>query len=162
MQLVEYFIWTDINCKTGLNKLASLAGPILNHLQPVILLILATVFVNSAGIISTDTVIIPANALYLLYTAYKYYKYVQNPANLCVQTNTCGHIDWTWKKDYNYLFYFAISFLNIANFYTNTNLLVAFGLSYILLIVSILKFNENIGEFWCLMVTGIPLVNLFM
>jgi hypothetical protein len=162
MQLVEYFIWTDISCKIGLNKLASLAGPILNHLQPVVLLIFATVFIDSAGIIPIDTVIIPANVLYLLYTAYKYYKYVQNPANLCVQTNTCGHIDWTWKKDYNYLFYFAISFLNIVNFYTNTNLLVAFGLSYILLIISILKFNENIGEFWCLMVTGVPLVNLFM
>ena len=50
----------------------------------------------------------------------------------------------------------------MANFYTNTNLIVSFGISYLLLLVSIFKFNKNIGEFWCLMVTGVPLINLFL
>ena len=161
MQLVEYFIWSDINCVSGLKKFASLTGPILNHLQPIILLIFATIFIDSANIIPLN-IIIPANIIYFLYTGYKYYQYIQNPSNLCIRTNSCGHINWSWKKDYNYLFYFAISFINIANFYTNTNLLVSFILSYLLLIISVFNFNENIGEFWCLMVTGIPFVNLFI
>ena len=40
--------------------------------------------------------------------------------------------------------------------------MISFGISYLLLIVSIFNFNQNVGEFWCLMVTGVPLINLFM
>jgi len=161
MQLVEYFLWIDINCVNGFNKMGALLGPILNHLQPIVLLIFATIYLSSSNIISQN-IIIPANIIYLFYVIYEYYKYVNNPENLCVRTNKCDHLDWSWKKDFNYIFYFAISFINIANFYTNKNLMVSFGLSYILLIISIFNFNQNIGEFWCLFVTGIPLVNLFM
>ncbi len=64
MQLVEYFLWLDIDCKNGLNKVGSLMGPILNHLQPVVLLLLATIFLEPTNLISTS-VIIPANILYL-------------------------------------------------------------------------------------------------
>lgn len=161
MQLVEYFLWIDIDCVNGFNKLGSLIGPIFNHLQPLVLLLLATYFLNSSNLIS-PSIIIPANIIYLIYSGYQYVKYVSNSSNLCVGTNECDHLDWTWKRDFNYLFYFAISFLNIANFYTNVNLMVSFGISYLLLIVSIFGFNKNVGEFWCLMVTGVPLINLFM
>ena len=161
MQLVEYFLWIDIDCVNGFNKTGALLGPILNHLQPVVLLVIATTFLEPSNLIS-PSVVIPANILYMIYSGYQYVLYVSNESNLCVRTNDCEHLDWTWKKDFNYLFYFAISFINIANFYTNTNLMVSFGVSYLLLIVSIFGFNKNIGEFWCLMVTGVPLINLFM
>lgn len=161
MQLVEYFLWIDINCVNGFNKTGALIGPILNHLQPIVLLIIATTFLEPANLISSS-IVIPANILYLIYCAYQYIKYVSDESNLCVRTNDCEHLDWSWKKNFNYLFYFIISFINIANFYTNTNLMVSFGVSYLLLIISIFGFNKNIGEFWCLMVTGIPLINIFM
>jgi len=161
MQLVEYFLWIDMNCTNGFNKVGALLGPILNHLQPVVLLVIATIFLEPANLISSS-IVIPTNILYLIYCGYQYVKYISNETNLCVKTNKCKHLDWTWKKDFNYVFYFAISFINVANFYTNTNLIVSFGISYILLIVSIFGFNNNIGEFWCLMVTGVPLINLFI
>ncbi len=161
MQLVEYFLWVDIDCKSGLNKLGSLIGPILNHLQPIILLIIASYLLESNSIVSTNT-LVSWNALYLLYVIYQYVKYINNSDNLCIKTNDCDHIDWTWKKDFNYLFYFAISFINIINYSNNMNLLTSFIVSYLLLLISIFKFNKNVGEFWCLMVTGIPLINLFM
>lgn len=161
MQLVEYFLWLDIDCVNGLNKIGSMLGPILNHLQPVVLLILASLYLEPANLIS-PSIIIPANILYLLYVGVEYYKYTQKETNFCIRTNNCDHLDWTWKKDFNYTFYFIISFINVANFYTNTNLMVSFGISYLLLIISIFNFNKNIGEFWCLMVTGIPWINLIM
>lgn len=161
MQLVEYFLWIDINCSNGFNKVGSLIGPILNHLQPVVLLVIAIIFLEPANLISQN-IVIPVNIIYLIYCGYKYIKYVSNESNLCVRTNECDHLNWTWKNDFNYLFYFAISFINVANFYTNVNLMVSFGISYLLLIVSIFGFNKNIGEFWCLMVTGVPLINLYM
>lgn len=161
MQLVEYFLWIDIDCVNGFNKIGSLIGPILNHLQPLVLLLLATYYLQPANLIS-PSVIIPTNILYLIYVGYQYYKYVSSQSNLCVGTNKVGHLDWTWKKDFNYTFYFIISFINVANFYTNTNLMVSFGISYLFLFISIFNFNQNIGEFWCLMVTGIPFINIFM
>ncbi len=161
MQLVEYFIWKDIKCETGLNHFGALVGPLLNHLQPVVLLILATWYLDSSNLIQQDT-LVSANILYLIYVGYKYYKYVSVKSNMCVQTNQCNHLNWTWKNDFNYTFYFIISFINLANFYTNTNLMVSFGIGYLLLLVSIFEFNQNVGEFWCLMVTGIPLINLLM
>jgi hypothetical protein len=161
MQLVEYFLWIDIDCVNGLNKVGALLGPIFNHLQPIVLLILANIYLQPANFISSN-IIIPTNALYLFYVGYQYYKYVSNTSNLCVKTNTYDHLDWTWKNDFNYTFYFAISFINIANFYKNTNLMISFGISYLLLVISIFNFNKNIGEFWCLMVIIIPFINLFL
>lgn len=161
MQLVEYFLWIDIDCTNGFNKIGSLLGPILNHLQPVVLLILASLYLEPTNLIS-PYIVVPSNILYLIYVGVEYYKYIQKESNLCVGINSCDHLDWTWKKDFNYVFYFLISFINVANFYSNTNLMVSFGISYLLLIVSIFNFNKNIGEFWCLMVTGIPWINLIL
>lgn len=161
MQLVEYFLWIDIDCVNGFNKIGALLGPILNHLQPVILLVLANLYLNPTNILGPE-IVIPANALYLFYVGYEYYKYVSESSNLCIKTNACDHLDWTWKKDFNYTFYFAINLINIANFYNNTNIMISIGISYLLLIISIFNFNKNIGEFWCLMVTGVPFINLFL
>lgn len=161
MQFVEYLLWIDIDCANGLNRVGSYLGPILNHLQPIVLLILASTFLKSANVIS-PSIIISVNIIYLIYCVYQYVKYVTNKSNLCVRTNNCNHLDWTWKKDFKYLFFHTILFINIANFYNNKNLIVSMVISYVLFLISFLGFKQNAGEFWCLMVTGIPLINLFM
>jgi hypothetical protein len=161
MQLVEYFLWIDQDCILGYNYVGSVVGPILNNLQPVVMLIFAKMYMNSANIISDQTLIY-ANGLYVMYVIYKYIEYVSDKSNLCVKTNKYGHLNWTWKKDFNYLFYFIINFINMINFYQNTNFVAVFVVSYLLLILSIFNFDKNIGEFWCLMVTGVPLVSLLM
>ncbi len=98
----------------------------------------------------------------LLLFDYKYFNYVQEPSNLCVGTNKQEHLNWTWKQDFNYDYYFGLIFINLANFYTNKNLMTSIGVSYLFLLVSKLNFKENIGELWCLSGTSIPLVALFM
>lgn len=65
IQLVEYFIWSDIECKSGLNNFASLIVPIINLPQPIVLLILAIIFLDSTNIIST--IIVPINIIYVIY-----------------------------------------------------------------------------------------------
>jgi hypothetical protein len=161
MQFIEFLLWKDIKCKTGFNKFGALIGPLFNHLQPVIYLQLANMYIQNSKLVPTDMIVV-INVLYLLYVVYKYTKYIGNPKNLCVKTNKCEHLDWSWKKDFKYELYFIISFLNFINFYKNTNASVSFIISYVLLVISLLKFNQNVGEFWCLMVTGIPFINLFM
>ncbi len=161
MQFIEYLIWSDPNCVKGWNKLGAILGPIFNHLQPVVLFIFASIYLQSSNVLPNDFVVI-SNILYLCYVGYKYYQFIDNSSNLCVGTNNQGHIDWTWKKDFDYNFYHLIMLINFTNFYSNTNLFVAIGVSYLVLLFSIYNFKENIGEFWCLIVTGIPLVNLFI
>ena len=161
MQLIEYFIWSDIKCKNGLNKLGSYLGPLFNHLQPVVLLIIASIYLKSFNIIPTN-IIIFLNVLYIIYILYQYYVYIRDLKNICIGVNNENHLDWKWKYNFKYLFYFSISLINITNFYKNKNLIIAILVSYFLLFISYFNFHKNVGELWCLMVTGVPLVNLFV
>ena len=103
-----------------------------------------------------------ANGLYALYVLTKYKAYIKDENNLCTKINEQGYLDWSWKLDFNYNWYHLMMGINIINYANNINLLVAIVASYILLGISIDKFNQNIGEFWCLMVTSIPLLNIFI
>lgn len=161
MQLVEYFIWSDLDCVSGSNKFASIVGPLLNHLQPIVLFLLANIYLQSTHIIASN-IIITTNIFYLFYVGYKYYNYVKQQSNLCIKENYKEHLDWTWKKDFNYNIYHFILFINIINYSNNINLIMTIIVSYIILYFSSYNFKDNIGEFWCLIVTGIPLFNLFM
>lgn len=161
MQLIEYFLWKDINCKTGLNKIGFTLGPIFNHLQPIILFILCMIFIKSSNIIP-KTFFIFLIILYLIYIIKKYIDYILNNSDQCVQPNETGHLEWIWKYNFNYIFYFLINLLVLINYYKNKNITITLIISYILLFISINKFNKNIGELWCFMVTGIPLIHLFL
>jgi hypothetical protein len=160
MQLIEYFIWSDMKCKNGLNKLGSLLGPLFNHFQPVILLLLCNKYIISNGLIPNKFLVF-INIIYIVYVLYKYLLYIKDNKNLCIGLNKDNHLDWTWKYDFNYLFYYIILIINLANFINNKNIIIVVIVSCILLIISYFGYNNNLGEFWCLFVTCVPLVNLF-
>ena len=46
MQLVDYGMWIDLDCKTGMNKLATILGPVLNHTQPLVIFGIAYFLLN--------------------------------------------------------------------------------------------------------------------
>lgn len=161
MQFVEFLLWSDLNCKSGFNKISSTIGPLLNHLQPVILVALSSTFLQSNNLIDSS-VLVGANGLYILYVFAKYKDYIQDGTNLCTGLNESGHLNWNWKQDFNYNLYHLMMGINIINYANNINLLVSIIASYALLGISINNFNQNIGEFWCLMVTSIPLLNIFI
>ena len=161
MQIIDYLLWSDINCENGYNKLGALLGPLLNHLQPIMILIIASTYLKSNNIISNELILL-LNGSYLCYVMYEYYKYISKSENLCVKTNECNHLNWTWKKDFYYIIYFAISFINIINYYKNFNLVLSFIIGYSLLFLSMFNFHKNIGELWCLMATGVPFYMLFL
>jgi hypothetical protein len=161
IQLIEYFLWKDINCKTGLNKLGFILGPIFNHLQPVILFILCSIFIKSSNIIPIE-IVISIIILYIIYFIKKYNDYILDNPIQCVKTNETGHLNWPWKKDFNYVFYLLINLLVFINYYKYKNLTITSIFVHILLVISINKFNKNAGELWCYMSTGTPLLALFL
>ena len=155
MQLVEYLIWSDINCVNGMNKVGTKLGPILNHLQPIVFLILLNLFVKSKNIIPTSIIVV-LNVVYCVYVFHKYSDFKKE----CTSVNTLGHLYWDWKQNFNYISYFFIMILNTIN-YTSPLINTTSIYSYLLLIFSAFKFNQNIGEFWCLFVNSSPLIALF-
>jgi hypothetical protein len=161
MQFIEYLIWSDMDCVNGNNEFASTFGPLLTNLQPVILLLIASMYLESSNILPNEIVIV-SNIIYLGYVGYKYYYYIQDESNLCIKENTQKHLDWTWKKDFNYNYYHLMILINIINFSSNINLDSSICFTYILLFASAYNFKENIGEYWCLLSTSVPLLNLFM
>ena len=46
MQLIDLGIWLDLDCKSGLNKAASLIGPVLTYFQPVAIFFVAYLILN--------------------------------------------------------------------------------------------------------------------
>lgn len=161
MQFIEFLLWSDINCNNNLNKLASSIGPLFNHFQPVMLYGLSNMYLKSNNLIDNN-ILLGANGLYTLYVLTKFKNYIQDDKNLCTGLNDVGHLDWNWKQDFNYTFYHLMMAINLINYANNINLVISIIASYILLGISINKFNQNIGEFWCLMVTSIPLLNIFI
>jgi hypothetical protein len=161
MQLVEYFIWSDLKCKNGLNKFASITGPLLNHFQPVIALILFNIYLKSNNIIPNNVLFI-LNIIYIIYVFYIYFIYIQKKENLCVGLNKEKHLDWNWKYSFNYVIYWIIILINVINYINNINVLLFSIISVLFFIISYYNFHYNIGELWCLMVTGVPLIILFI
>lgn len=150
MQYVEYLIWTDLNCKNGNNKLAGIIGPLLNYLQPVVLLLLILFYKNEY-----DTIPLLLNLIYVLYIFKQYYVYLQKD-DLCSK-KTKGHLSWSWKNYRDYNFYNIIMIFNILYFLNSNNAMFAFALSYIYFFISATKLSYHMGEFWCYLVTNIPL-----
>jgi hypothetical protein len=157
MQLVEYFLWSDLKC-TGINQTTSKIGILLNHFQPVVLLLISLFYLesnNSSSFNINQNVLILINIIYSIYVIYDYKRFLDEK-NFCVKPNKKGHLDWTWKHNFNYTFYHLLIFLNLLNYNNYYNLTMSMILSYVIFFVSLTKFRDNIGEFWCLMVTGIP------
>ena len=161
MQLIEYLIWKDLNCNKGLNNISFILGPILNHIQPIVLFVLCNIYIKSNNIIPIKLIYLLI-IIYLIYVIDKFYNYIKDNKNKCIQINNSGHLDWTWKYNFNYIFYFIIEIIILINYTNNFNINISFILGYILLFISIFKFNKNIGELWCFMVSGIPLINLIV
>ncbi len=154
MQLVDYGAWIDLKCTKGFNRLSSVLGPLLNHIQPLLFLGLAYYYLQSSSIIS-DKVLV---ALGIIYGGYMIYKYIQylNSGELCIHTDPLGHLVWQWGNNYNYWGYHLLFLLGIINFYKYNGLLVFYIAAYILYSISIKS------EIWCFLVTGIPFLNLFL
>lgn len=155
MQLIEYMIWKDLDCNKGFNKIASLLGQLINHTQPIILIILLYLYMEPNLPINKGIVIM-LNSIYLGYVLNKY-----NTNNLCTKINKHGHLDWNWKYNFNYNYYHLILLFNYIIFYKNINLSTTLFISYVLFYYFKLK-KINVSELWCFSVTGVPFVNLFM
>lgn len=155
MQLVDYFLWSDPECVTGINRAASNAGAVLNYMQPVVLLLIALSCDLPAR---SDLLLNMVCVAVLVYT-------VDFACSKIRWWGKCskvkqGHMSWSWVAHLNYWYYHALMCavcILFSNVYMFPSSLL---LSYLLFFISFTRFPRHIGELWCLAVTGLPFVML--
>lgn len=160
MQLIDYLIWIDLDCKKGFNKLSGILGPLFNYLQPTILILALLIFtkLNFKSLNLFELFIIIVNILYFIYIIITYFVYLKG--NICSNVKS-GHLKWSWGNNNIWIIlYFIVSGLNLILYYYYGYNLIPMILGILFLVLSIIYFNQNIGELWCFFVVLIPILEI--
>ena len=162
VQFMDFLFWIDIDNKLGINKVTTIAGPILNVCQPTILYLIK-LFYYQPNILSLQNYNLPIAGLNIAYFIYFITVYVRFLLNDKLVTSTQdGHLKWPWLKytnPYPYLVLFAINIFYLFNF---TYGLVLFSILYFFLYISKKYFKYSAGELWCFFGAFVPLIMFFL
>ena len=162
VQFMDFLFWIDIDNKIGINKVTTIAGPILNVCQPTILYLIK-LFYYQPNILSLQNYNLPIAVLNIAYFIYFITIYVRFLLNDKLVTSTQdGHLKWPWLKytnPYPYLVLFAINIFYLFNF---TYGLVLFSNLYFFLYISKKYFKYSAGELWCFFGAFVPLIMFFL
>lgn len=157
VQLMEYFMWSDISCTNNMNKMATMMGHLLIHLQPTLLFLLGYAFYKDK---KSNVIITSINLIYFIYVMVNYFGFV-NSDKLCTTVKN-GHLDWPWKYNFNYSLYLLLGLINILYYFDSILGLILIALLAFFYFVSYKYFNTNTGELWCFFSISIPLILVFV
>ena len=152
IQLLEYFIWIDLDNKKGFNKIISLIFPVIIFIQPIVFYIIKSFIFNKTLLLINLLII-----FYILLGILKYKSYLTNKTLITTTKNK--YLFWKWDKygSYFYLIIFTIAVFLYSNFYYSLLLFILGGFS---LFVSFKIFNINYSSLWCLISAYIPIYML--
>jgi hypothetical protein len=162
MQGIEYLLWKNQECNRS-NKLVSVVGMWLNHLQPLVLGALVL------GLSPRTTYTTWIQLIMVLYTTVivPYSLQFQDKANLQCTTPQPGnpHLVWNWNLmsygSFVYiLFLVTMSLIAILGMPTLTQGLVFAAIAVITLLLSGLFFYKRavVGALWCFFVVFLPAI----
>jgi len=162
MQIIDYLIWTDLDCKNGRNKLAGITGPLLNYSQPLLVLLIGYLLFSKR--INKEIVVL--NVVYtILFLVFLYTYYTKGKYCSKVDTET-GNLIWIWTKDKFMIImiiaYIVTLFTNLLSFSDNYYMMLVHGFifGYLLLVVFNIKNYNSIGNLWCFIAPTIILLFL--
>ena len=143
MQLIEFFIWRNIDNKFY-NHIFSTMAAMLLFIQPLIsLMLLPNISLRNNLLFAYSVLFIP----------YFTYKYVSN--NMKSQISNKGHLMWLFFDTNMLLFFTWLFFFLFSFFYTRSIRTVIFG--SVLFAVSYYNYynDKTIGSMWCWIVNSI-------
>lgn len=173
MQLFDYMMYVDPECKIGWNKIAGYLGPLFNSVQPLILFIFI-LYLRPKQTIGYQSVVF-INLVYLFLVLILYWQYLKtqdesiglNHNQIC-SYEINGRLSWSWYN-YNFktlwnIFYFVALFGNIIFLYQYNlkYIMIAAVIGIVFLVISYLNYRHHIGEFWCWFVNITPLIILLI
>ena len=162
MQGIEYILWKNQECNRS-NKLVSIVGMWLNHLQPLVLGALIL------GLSPRSTYTTWIQWIMVLYTAIivPYSLQFQDKANLQCTTQKPGdpHLIWNWSNmSYSTavytLFLITMSLIAILGMPTLTQGIVFASIAVITLFLSGVFFYKRpvVGAMWCFFAVFLPAI----
>jgi len=142
MQLIEFFIWRNIN-NTFYNHIFSTMAALLIFIQPLItLMMISNVSLRNNLLVAYLVFFIP----------YFTYKFITN--NMKSQVSNRGHLEWLFFDTnmplfMGWLFFFLFSFIYTQNFY-------GFLFGIVLFLISYYNYykDRTIGSMWCWVVNS--------
>lgn len=157
IQFIEFIFWIDINNKLGLNKIATIVGPILNLFQPNILYLIKIYFYKPNLLTFTHSLIALLNLFYFIFSFINYIKF------LSLEDLTTNiekrHLKWKWLKySSNNILYLILLGINIYYLFSFKYATLLFLITYFFFYISYKYFNYHIGEIWCFFGSFIPLI----
>lgn len=159
IQFMDFIFWNDIDNKIGLNKIATILGPFLNVLQPVILYLIKIYYYRPTILTPYNLIFALINLLYFILYIKTYISFISS--GLLVTSKENGHLKWPWLK-YSYSYFYVILLaINIFYLFKIKYSILLFTINYIMLYISFKYFKYNIGELWCFFGAFIPLIIYF-
>ena len=160
IQLMDFTFWMDLKNTMGLNKLATIIGPLLNVGQPTIMYIIKLLYFKPdvLSAVNFNWQVMVLNASYALYLLYMYFRFITTEKQLITTTRN-GHLDWPWLK-YTTSYYnliFAVNIFYLTNFNYSLGIFI---ITYFFLYLSYKWFPYSMGELWCFFGAFIPAIGL--
>ena len=160
VQLMEYFLWIDINNKYGINYLMTLISPLIVIIQPFILYVIKFIYFNPELLTSTN---LPLFIVNIIYFGIFLVNYITNFINKRLITKVeNGHLNWPIKNLMGSTFYLILLLINI--FYL-TDMKYSFIVAFFTYLFSLLSYNYfgyHIIEMWCFFGAFLPLIIFFI
>jgi hypothetical protein len=144
MQLVEFFIWRNINDKYY-NHIFSVAGTILLLSQPFFsLMILSNIKLRNI-LLAICSLIVP----YIIYKLLNIDIYSEVAKN--------GHLRWKWINTSPIIYILVVFFLSFSLFYEKKYVFVFLGLGLLGLSYYNYKMDDTYSSMWCWLLNSIML-----
>lgn len=151
MQVIDYLVWTDLDCKLGRNRIAGILGSFLNYSQPLFVLLIGYLVLSK----NIKKGVLGLNLVYLVLFVYFLFNYYSKGEFCSSVDPETGNLVWNWTQSSIIkvlaLGYFIVLFVNLLSFADNNFMLFAIGLIllYIIMVMANIKNYKSIGNVWC-------------
>jgi len=162
MQLIEYFLWKNQECKKT-NEITTKLGIIINHLEPIAFYIGILLF-------SMKTLPLFVHVMVLIYMIIIYNYINLNKINTikCTTVNDKSkpHLYWEWnyKNMYEYVYLYFLIILVTLSIYGLENGIIQSGLICIGFIGSYIIYGNthSVGAMWCFYSSILPWIYSYL
>ena len=164
MQLFDLIFWLNQNPNSKINNIFSHIAALFVYTQPTLLYLLKLLIKKPNFNNNIDKFYLIINIFYL-YLVYEYYgNFIRDKPIITLKKG--NHLRWKWTQNNSYLLYFILFALNI--FYLVESMsdikysIIVFILIFGSLLISSKIFKGYVGELWCYIASGGPLIMLLL
>lgn len=168
VQLFEYLMWIDQECKSTNNISNQILCPMI-LLQPIVLAFISLYFIKFDTLTTNILVISTIISLIVFIVSYITMGTWKEKQCSKPKDNQCHSLQWPWLKKnglINTINYFTmLVILFIILYFTNNiylRIFVIYLLATLLISVTIKPFNNSDYSHWCFFAIGLPLLKLII